>query len=314
MPRGRSNVDRLLKNRPFNIFLGILTLFIWGYAYIVIRVTVKDGTIPPMSLAFMRFVVGYAALLPFRTERGAQPDAKDNRLMAGMGLTGLFLYFYFEHTGLIHTSATNASILISLAPALTALGSAILFSSKLSWKNGVGLVVAFTGGALIIWNGKVNFDLNPLGDVLILLSAVAWTAYTLIGRDISRRLSPILITRRITAVGIFATLPFFIAELVSGKLSGITPVSIAGVVYLGALCHALAFTLWVRCMDTLGIIFTTNLIYLQCVITMVIAWLTLGEPITAQLLVYTAAVLSGVYLANLTDAKRQAAPGLKQEK
>ncbi|HPI76982.1 MAG TPA: DMT family transporter [bacterium] len=314
-------MNKLLKNRPFNIFLGVLTLFIWGYAYIVIRVTVKDGTIPPMSLAFMRFVVGWLALLPFRTERGQQPDAKDNRLMAGMGLTGLFLYFYFEHTGLIHTSATNASILISLAPALTALGSAIFFSSKLSWKNGVGLTVAFAGGALIIWNGKVNFDLNPLGDILILLSAVAWTAYTLIGRDISRRLSPIIITRKITVVGIFATMPFFIAELVSGKLSGITPASIAGVFYLGALCHALAFTLWVRCMDTLGIIFTTNLIYLQCVITMVIAWLTLGEPITAQLLVYTAAVLSGVYLANLTDKKSAAAklgtpaaPGIKPEK
>jgi drug/metabolite transporter (DMT)-like permease len=99
-------------------------------------------------------------------------------------------------------------------------------------------------------------------------------------------------------------LPFFIFELATGKLKDVTWISLAGAAYLGVFCHALAMTVWIRCWHKLGIVFASNLLYLQCVVTMILAWFTLKEPITWFLIVCTAAVVVGVYLCNLhPDAK-----------
>jgi drug/metabolite transporter (DMT)-like permease len=292
-------MKKVFESRVFNYFIGIFVLVIWGFAYIVIRVTVKDGTIPPASLNFLRFAVGYVVLMLIPLRNLEKPGPRESRKIFHMGLTGIVAYFYFENTGLVHTSATNASILISLAPVLTVIGAAIFFKRKFTWLNALGFLLAFVGGALIVWNGKVNFNLKPIGDFLILLSAAAWAAYTLIGKEISERFSPILITRRITFIGIVFYLPLFIYELSTGKLSGVTVVSLGGVLYLGILCHALAITLWMRCMRMLGIVAVSNLIYLQCIVTMLLARLTISEPITSFLLMCTVAVVAGVYLSNL---------------
>lgn len=292
-------MKKIIDGKAFNIFLGLFVLVIWGFAYIVIRETVKGGTIPPASLNFLRFVVGYLTLIMIPVKNAEKPCPRENRQIVYMGITGMALYFYFENTGLVHTSATNASILISLAPALTVIGAAIFFRQKFTWYNVLGFPIAFAGGALIIWNGKVNFDLNPLGDLLILLSAVAWAAYTLVGKGVSERFSPILLTRRATAIGIILYLPFFIYELAAGKLSHVTIASVGGVLYLGIFCHALAITLWVRCMNTLGIVAVSNLIYLQCIVTMALASITIGEPVTPLLVALAAAVVAGVWLSNL---------------
>ena len=47
-----------IDGKPFNIFIGLVVLTIWGATYVIIRVTVRDNppTIPPLSLAFMRFL------------------------------------------------------------------------------------------------------------------------------------------------------------------------------------------------------------------------------------------------------------------
>jgi drug/metabolite transporter (DMT)-like permease len=297
----KDRIKSLIDGKPFNIFLGLLTIAIWGYAYIVIRVTVKGNppTIPPVSLAFIRFVIGYVVLLfiPVRGEKKLAP--RDSRTVICMGLLGMTLYFYFENTGLIYTTATNASILISLVPMLTVIGAAVFFKQKYSWLNILGLPIAFAGGALVIWNGTVNFHLKPLGDFLILISAVSWVGYTLVGKNITARYSAILLTRRVTLVGIVTLFPVFIFELATGQLKHITWISLAGAAYLGVFCHAAAMSLWIRCWDKLGIVFVSNLIYLQCVATMLFAWLTIKEPITWFLIVCAGTVVLGVYLSNL---------------
>lgn len=297
----KQKIKLITEGKPFNVFLGLLTLVIWGYAYIIIRVTVKGKppAIPPISLAFMRFVIGYLALLCIPVRKDRMPEPGRTRTIIVMGLTGMVAYFYFENTGLIYTSATNASILIALVPVLTALGAAVFFKQRFSKLNLLGFPIAFVGGALIIWNGKVNFNLNPVGDFLILASAVAWSVYTLVSKDVSEKYSSIALSRQATLVGIVVFLPFFIYELATGQLKGMTWLSLAGAAYLGVVCHAVAMTIWIRCWDKLGIVFVSNLIYLQCIVTMVLAWMTIREPITWFLLACTGAVVFGVYLSNL---------------
>ena len=307
-----ARLREILNTRPAATGLILLLMLIWAFSYIIIKVTVSQGIIPPMSLAFLRFAVACAALYAIRIP-GPRPGLRDRAVIALMGIMGMALYFTFENYGLVYTTATNASILVALIPALTTAGAALFFRERFTAANMLGLVVAFAASALIVWNGKVNFHLNPLGDVLILLSVVVWTAYTLAGRDILARWPAALVARESLVVATACLLPFFVVELRQGKLAHVTPAAAAGVVYLGLFCTALAYTIWGHGVRVLGPVYASNMLYLQSALTMVCAWATIREPITLLLVGCTAALILGVSLSNRPPANKRmaAAPRLK---
>lgn len=286
----------------FCVFMVIVVMVIWGFSYVIIRLTVKDGIIPPFTLGFMRFVFASAVLhiIPVN-KRIIRPGRRDGLNIMFMGFCGVFMYFTFENFGLVHTTATNASILIALAPAFTLIGAAILYRQKITMINMAGMIIAFIGGAFVIWNGKINLKLNPLGDALIICSAISWAAYTLSGRKMVKRYDSVIVSRRIVLTGMVLFAPFSVYEIFSRQMTHVTLWSLIGVVYLGVMCTAFAFVVWNRMMAELGIIFVTNLIYFQCVITMLCAWITIKEPITPPLIAASLVVVAGVYLSNLNN-------------
>ncbi len=299
----------------FNVFLVILVMVIWGFSYVIIRLTVRDGIIPPFTLAFLRFLLALAVL--YMVPNGGNgkakhpPGRRDVTTMYLMGVFGVFLYFTFENFGLIHTTATNASIIVSLAPVFTLIGASLFFGLRPGPINWAGTALAFLGSAFVVWNGQVNFDLNPLGDLMIVLSAAAWAAYTLVGKKIVEKYDALLVSRKMIFAGVICLLPFSAWEFSAGRATAITPVSLLGVIFLGVFCSALAFIVWNRTMAALGIVFVSNMIYLQCAITMIIAWATIREPVTPMLLGGTATVIAGVYLANMNNPVRTATSSRK---
>jgi drug/metabolite transporter (DMT)-like permease len=226
-----------------------------------------------------------------------------------LGVLGMALYFAFENYGLVYTTATNAAILVALIPALTALGAALFFRERLTAANVLGLVVALAASALIIWNGKVRFHLNPLGDVLILFSVVVWSAYTLVGRDVMARYPAVVVSRESLLVAAVCMAPVFAIEVWQGKLGHVTMPAAFGVLYLGLLCTALAYTIWSHCVRVLGAVYTSNLLYFQSAITMVCAWATIREPVTLFLVACTAGLIAGVYFSNRAAGKDLTANG-----
>jgi drug/metabolite transporter (DMT)-like permease len=305
-------MKKFVSSKPGAVALLLLLMLIWAFSYIIIRITVSQGIIPPMSLAFLRFVVA-AAVLYLLPIKGEAPTRRDRPTVALMGVFGMALYFAFENNGLMFTTATNASILVALIPAMTTLGAALLLGEKFTAANIAGLIVAFAASVFIIWNGSVNFNLNPLGDLLILLSVVSWTVYTLIGRNVMARCSAALVARQALLTAALCLAPFFIYELLAGKLGGVTVTAGLGVVYLGVLCTALAYTIWGHCVRILGPVYASNLLYLQSVITVACAWITIREPVNAFLLVCMAALILGVFLSNapLKPRPRMNHPRLK---
>ena len=286
-----------LNTKPGAAFLLVLLMIIWAFSYVIIRITVSEGIIPPMSLAFLRFAVATAALylLPVR---GAAPGRGHRGTVALMGVFGMALYFTFENNGLVYTSATNASILVAMIPAMTALGAALFFGEKFSAANVAGLAVAFASSVLIIWNGSVNFHLKPIGDLYILLSVISWTVYTLIGRRIMEQFAAALVARQALLTATACLAPFFIYELLTGRLGGMTWPAALGVIYLGLFCTALAYTIWGHCVRILGPVSASNMLYLQSAITILCAWATIHEPVTWFLVGCTAVLIAGVVLSN----------------
>ena len=72
-------------------------------------------------------------------------------------------------------------------------------------------------------------------------------------------------------------------------------------VFLGAVASLICFLVWNWLMKKLGVVTTTNYVYLNPVVTILFAWMILTEHITVYFLLGTAIILAGMYLA---DRKR----------
>lgn len=106
---------------------------------------------------------------------------RQEALFAGAGLCGVRLYFLLENIALTLTYASNAGMIVAVIPMITAvLAHFLLSGEKLEPRFFIGFAAAFTGLALIFFNGQMMLKLNPLGDILAAASAFVWAAYAIL--------------------------------------------------------------------------------------------------------------------------------------
>ena len=112
------------------------------------------------------------------------------------------LYYLLENIALTCTLASNVGVLVSVSPMLTALLSHFLLRrERLRPLFFAGLAVALAGVAMVSYNGAAVLELNPRGDLLALLAAAAWSAYSLLTRKLSAFGYPVVQTTAVPLPG-----------------------------------------------------------------------------------------------------------------
>ncbi|MFA4969432.1 MAG: DMT family transporter, partial [Sulfuritalea sp.] len=117
-----------------------------------------------------------------------------------------------------------------------------------------GIMVSFVGVLGIVAHGELQrlLDLTlNVGDLWILASVLAWSAYTLL---LSRR-PPVHALSFVTAIsitGLIVLCPLYVWELAQGRHIVPTPGAIAGIVYTGVFPAFLGYILWNRGVAEVG--------------------------------------------------------------
>ena len=154
------------------------------------------------------------------------------------------------------------------------------------------------GICLISFEGQ-TLELNPMGDLLALLAAVAWAFYSLIGRKIaSFGYNVIQTTRRSFFYGILFMLPtlfFFDFHLDLGRFYD--PLFLLNILYLGIGASAICFVTWNYAVKHLGPVKTSIYIYLVPVITVLASVAILHERITFLSLVGIVLTIIGLFVS-----------------
>ena len=276
----------------------LLTILIWGTTFISTKVLLTS--FQPVEILFLRFVLGFLALCLIYPRRLLLGERRQELWFAAAGLCGVTLYYLLENIALTYTLASNVGVLVSVSPVFTALLSHFLLRrEKLRPAFFAGLAVALAGVVLLSYNGSAVLKLDPRGDVLALLAAAIWSAYSLITRHISSFGYPVVqTTRRIFAYGLVFMLP---ALLVFGfrpsPAAVLEPVNLLNLVYLGLGACALCFVTWNFAVGRLGAVKTSTYIYLVPVVTLVTSALVLGEPVTPLSAVGAALTVAGLALS-----------------
>ncbi len=227
---------------------------------------------------------------------------------------GVTLYFLLENIALTCTLASNVGVLVSVSPMLTALLSHFLLRrERLRPLFFAGLAVALAGVAMVSYNGAAVLELNPRGDLLALLAAAAWSAYSLLTRKLSAFGYPVVqTTRRTFAWGLLFLLPVLPVLGFRPGLGTLTePVYLLNLLYLGLGASALCFVTWGFAVGRLGAVRTSAYIYLVPVVTLVTSALVLGEPVTPLSLGGAALTVAGLALSEWEPRKEGSKGGVE---
>jgi drug/metabolite transporter (DMT)-like permease len=293
-----------------------VTVLFWGLSFISTKVVVT--VLPPMSLGAARFAL--AVLFLAFVKRGTAPDEKLERAdllyLVGAGLIGVTAYFFFENTGLLYVSASEASIIIAAIPVITMVAERIVdgFETRRKSANGLRVMAPriaarrWAGAALsmlgvwLVAGATVAISGSATGYLFMFGAALSWVAYCFLTRPLFAKRSRIYIVFWQSVFGFLGFLPF--AALEAPRWGQLDLAVILNVVYLGVFCSALGYWFYARALQSLGVATATVFVNLIPVITVTAGFLFLGDRLAPIQWAGAAAVLAGVYLATLEGRRK----------
>lgn len=226
-----------------SILLAIaVTVVAWASAFIVIR-----GTAPYFTggaLALGRLVVGTVLLgvVVLLGRRWVWPNRREWLYIIVFGVAWFGGYNVALNTAEHTIDAGTTSMIVNIGPILIALGAGIFLREGIPKWLAIGAGVAFLG-AIVIWIGTTGGHVAlGVGILWCLLAAVLYAIGVLFQKPALKRLPNAQVTWLGCLIGMIACVPFS-GQLVSG-LSSAPLAGWLGVLYLGAVPTALAFSTW----------------------------------------------------------------------
>jgi drug/metabolite transporter (DMT)-like permease len=224
----------------------IVTVLAWASAFVVIRGAAAFFS--GGALALGRLLVGSALLsLSMLGRRWVRPTGREWLQVTAFGLAWFGAYNVVLNIAERTLDAGTTAMVVNTGPILIALGAGWILREGIPKWLAIGGGVAFVGVVCIgIGTGSPGLGSTGPGGgtgvVWALTAAITYAVGVLFQKPALRRLPSAQVTWLGCIVGTLACLPFS-GELVSGLAAA--PVSaILGVVYLGAVPTALAFSTW----------------------------------------------------------------------
>jgi drug/metabolite transporter (DMT)-like permease len=278
------------------------TAVIWGGTFVAGRLLGPE--IAPFSASFLRFAAANLFLLAvFAVKEGRLPrmDARLVLLVICLGATGVFAYNAFFLWGLKTVPAGRAAIIVAGNPVLIALLSRLFFKEPLTRVKIAGVALCLTGAALVIGRGDplaLFTGAMSLGDLAIVGAMFSWVTYSLVGKKVMGRLTPLAAVTLSCLAGMFMLLPPALGEGLPGQMSGLSLTGWACLVFLGVFGTGVGFVWFYQGIQQIGASRAAVFINFVPVSAAALGALMLAEPVDATLVAGGALVLAGVALTN----------------
>ncbi|MBQ1017627.1 DMT family transporter [Micromonospora sp. D93] len=292
---------------PADAYLSLLaTMVFFGSAFASSKVVVEQ--VPHQVAALLRFGGGALILVLISIALGARrPDGprltwRQVVRCGFVGLLGVFAYNLFFFWALSLAPSIDGSIIVPvLSPVLTTAALIITGAERTTMSRGVGLLLGLLGAAAFFLGvrgtGGEFGGSRLLGDVLFLLGAAAWAAYSIVSKKVLVGMEPLRATTIATAVGAIALIIPAAPALPSAEWTAVSGTAWANVVYLAVGPTALAYLLYYRGLAKVSPSTATVMMFAVPVFGIACSVLFLGESFTAWQIVGSLVMLAGALLA-----------------
>lgn len=281
-----------------NHFLALLTVTIWGATFVSTKILINNG-LSPNEIFFYRFLIAYVGIWIVSRKKLFADNWKDELLMACAGLFGGSLYFLTENSALGITQASNVAFLLCGTPILTTVLVKLFYrEEKIGRMVYYGSVIALAGVALVVFDGATSLKISPLGDLLTLAAALSWGFYSIVIRKLESRYDTVMISRKVFFYGLVTILPTFLYNPPHLRLLFSADAAVwFNLIFLAVMASLVCFVLWNMVVKHLGVVKSSNYLYLNPVITCITSAIVLGEKITPVAVTGALCIMAGVWLA-----------------
>ncbi len=294
---GRAGMPQLL---PYALLT--LTVLFWAGNFIVGRAVRYD--VAPVSLAFWRWVVALALLLPV-----AGPDlwrcrmvvVRHWRLLALLGLTGITGFHLCVYIALQSTQAVNAALYLATTPLAIVVVAWAMFGDRIAARAGIGIAASMAGAAVVVTRGDPAVVLHlqfNIGDLWMLLAVPLWALYSVLLKHRPATLPPLALLTATMAFGLMPLTLLYLWRAGQGEAMAWTVDSAAAVAYVAVCASVIAYICWNHGVREVGPTRAGVFINLIPVFAAVLAVVFLDERIAGYHLVGAALVFGGLLLVS----------------
>ena len=284
------------------ILKALFAVIVWGASFVATKFALLY--VAPTTVVWMRFAMG-VAILGLAVGLGRQfslPKGKDWGYFGLLGFLGIAFHQWLQSTALVTAQASTTSWIVASTPVFMALLGVILLKEYLSWYQIAGIILAAIGVLVVVTNGNLaavsagNFG-TP-GDLLVLISAINWAVFSTLSRPGLKRYSSTVMMFYVMSFGwLFSSILFFAGPGIQ-QIYQIPWDGWFAILFLGIFCSGIAYIFWYDALKVLPVAQTGAFLYVEPIITVIVAAILIGEAVTFASLLGGFTILFGVWLVN----------------
>ena len=252
----------------------------------IIVARANAGAIPPFSIAFFRWSIVAAGLLPFVWR---ELSARRHVLLSQgwfvvlAGFCGMFVCGGPVYIAGVSTTAINIALIFALSPIVVLVVSWLTGLERIGRFQLLGIVLALTGALLIILRGAQASLMSgdtAKGDLLVVLAMLGWSGYTLLQSRVAPGASLLARISLFSAAGALFSLPLAIREMWLTPEQVFSTKALAACVFAGLVPGLIAYAGFAWLGAKFGSVRTSLVLYIGPVASALLSFAILGEPPT----------------------------------
>lgn len=278
-----------------------------GAAIVASRFAVAE--VPPLTLAMLRYAIGFLCLLPFALptvrRMPALPPARDLLAMAALGTGQFGILIALLNAGLQTVPAAPAALLFSLFPLLTLLLGAALGREQVTPRLLAGVLLSIAGVAVSL-AGKLEAPSGSgwWGELAVLASACVGALCSVLYRPYLQRYPTVPVSAFAMAASVLFLAVIALGEGWPARIRSLSPTAWGVVAFVG-FSSGIGYFWWLYALKHESPTRVTVFLALNPVTAAVLGWTCLGEPLGLNALAALVLIAAGLALASGVQSGRR---------
>ena len=259
--------------------------------------------VPPVSLAFWRWLTVFIILMPFFFEeilKKKKQFTSESPKLFFLGLTGCGICGAFPFIAGMSTTMANMGIIYTSSPIFIITLSVLFFKDKINLSRIIGLILCLIGVLIIICKGDFSYLINfkfTSGDLWMLGAAIGWAVYSIF---LINWKSSFGLMARFTLIAFFGAIslfPFYLIEEAFLFNTTFNNNFLFWVLFAAISPGIIAFTLYTKVQKYVGASLAGFTLYIFSIYSAIYGIILFNETLLSFHYYGAGLVFIGVYLA-----------------
>lgn len=295
----------MFKDRHLALLAAFIATSIYGINHTVGK-ELMPFYIEPFGLVQLR-VIGAAGLFWLISLIGPSEkiDIKDFKRLGLCVLFGMTFNMLAYFKGLSYSTPINSSIIITFAPILLFIMSALFIKEHISFRKYIGIAFGFSGALMLVFfNDKVSINAEniPLGNLLLILNCILYGSYLILIKPLTKKYHTFTLMKWLFLIAILTNLPFTIGEFMEVEWQALPFIAIWRMTFVVVGTTFLTYLLNVYALRELKASTIGIFMYLQPIIGILYAVLVGADSLDINKTIAATMIFVGVYIVSKQPA------------